>query len=467
MRYARPIVLFLTAFFIAACSSGVPQSDLDGPTTVITVAAASSGVSTLGVPFVDGVPVVEDVAVTITAANGGQPIELSFTLDDGVYSYDPDGLVTTIEFPFTGDVSVALPAGNDYGFETTGTDGDDVWIVYGVTNVYVDFTTSSVRLALQTLIQAASLDTATAISAVVPGERVDLFLTVTAPGGYAVPISDYTVEYVPDAGDGVVTASSNLGARVTATVEPGDDTFRLTATISGWFDDKGVATWMDAVVATYEMPFSISAGFGFDASAPTVTMVDVGTATVGSEVELLGTAEDDVGVDRVQLFEGPELVGSSDPDERVLDGVASITLIGTAWSTLWTPADVGSYAFTVVAVDAVGNEGRSSRTIEVIEPLPTTLTFVSGAHDVPVTLTAGAPVILTGATFSGWDVNFVYIEYYDATFDFQQLSTASLVVVDGMWELAWTAPAAGAYTLYYDYWDGETYEFATFALTVQ
>ena len=467
MRPALPLAITLTAFLITACSGGAPKADLDGPTTVVTVAAAASGVSTLGVPFVGGVPVVENVAVTISVLGGTEPVELSFTLVEGVYRYDPEGLITSIEFPFTGSVSVALPAGNTYAFETTGTDGDALWIVYGVTVTLVDFKTSSVLLALQTLIETAALDTASVVSAVVPGSRVDVFLEVFAPGGYAVPVSDYTVAYALPLEDGAITATSNLGARATAALEPGDDVFTLSANVTGWRNISGVATWVDGVEATFEAPFSISAGFGFDVSAPIVTIADVTSAMVGVAVAFTGTASDDVGVARVQLFEGPELVGSTDLLEYEIDGVAAITLEGTTWSTSWTPANVGSHTFTVVAVDGGGNVGQSSTSVAVEPFVATTLTFDYGSTP-NATVTAGEPVIIQGSTLGEFNPSSVTINLLTEGYMLiEGVSTSGLVVDDGMWMVEWTAPVTtGAYVLYFTYCC-EPFEEAYFNLTVE
>lgn len=363
--------LALAAVFIAGCSAVAPNSDgLDGPATTIAISTGSDGLEPLGVPFDEGVSIVESIEVAIYALDASDsPVALRFRFADGIYSYDPDGPLTTIDFPFQGTVDVALPAGNDYGFEASGADGVGTWLAYGLTTAHVDVTTTTVRLALETMIDVATLDTTSLTSAVVPGQAIDLHLAVDAPGGYKAPVSDYAVTYAILPDDGTIGAISKVGTRAVATASPTDDTFTLTATITGWRDVAGVATMGD-VTATFEAPYAVASGMGFDTTAPVVAFdATVEPAYAGSVYALSGTASDDTGVDRVQLFDGPVLVGSTDPLEHDVEGVSPIALLGGSWTADWTPSEARSHTLTALAIDTAGNEQRVDAIVEVGEPL--------------------------------------------------------------------------------------------------
>ncbi len=391
--------LALAAVFIAGCSAVAPTPDgLDGVTTTVAIATGADDLTTLGVPFVDGQPVVESVGVAITAIDDPEnPVVLRFSFVDGLFTYDPDGPTTTIA----------------------------------------------------------------ATSAVDPGQTIDLYLAVDAPGGYAVPVADYAVTYaiVPD--DGTIGATSEVGTRAVATASPTDDTFTLTATITGWRDVAGVATTGD-VTATFEAPYAIVTSLGFDVTAPVVT-IDASTerANAGTAYALSGTASDDVALDRVQVYEGPVLVGASDPLESDADGVAPITRLSGTWAMDWTPTEARSRTLTALAIDPAGNEQRASATIEVGIP---TLTFADGTFGTPATLVAGERVVRRGTATASFDALYLDIDLYPHSGGAgSAVSTVGLVVADGMWTLDWTAPVAGSYNLESRY----DVEFASFQLTVE
>lgn len=455
--------LALAAVFIAGCSAVAPTFDgLDGATTTVVIATGADDLATLGVPFVDGQPVVETVDVEITSMDDpANPVALRFSFADGLFTYDPDGSLTTIGFPFQGSVDVALPAGHDYSFEATGADIDTTWLAYGVTTGYVDVTTTTVRLALATMIDVATLGTIAPTSAVDPGQTIDLYLAVDAPGGYSVPVADYAVTYAILPDDGAIDATSEVGTRAVATASPTDDTFTLTATITGWRDVAGVATVGD-VTATFEAPYAIVTSLGFDTTAPVVT-IDASTepAYAGRAYALSGTASDDVALDRVQVFEGPVLVGSTDSLEYEVDGVAPIVLLTGSWTVDWIPAEARSHTLTALAIDTAGNEQRASTTIEVSIP---TLTFVDGAFGTLATLSAGESVVLRGTATASFDALYLDIDLYPHSGGAgSAVSTVGLVIADGMWTLDWTAPAAGSYNL--ERWYAS--DFASFQLTVE
>ena len=474
MRRALPIQIALIALFLTACSTGTPPTGgaLDGPMTTVTLATADGGASTAGVPFVGTEPVVTAVSVSVTAlAFPNPPVELRFRLVDGVYTYDPDGDLTSLDFAFADDVTVTLPAGEFYQFATRGDDVAATWIAYGVTGVPVDVTTLNVALALQTLIDEATLDVDSFLGAIAANQTIDLFLRVTSPGGYDVPTADYAVTYAIDAVDGSVVASSKLGAQVRAHADPQENSFNVTATVTGWrnVDEEPVFVGADdGIVAAFEVAFTNPTGLGFDSEAPEVSIVAPLTGNVGRALALSGTATDDLGLDRVQVFAGPVLIASSELGDVFGGGdVTHVQLVDGVWSFAWTPNVVRTHTFTALAIDTAGNEHRASTTVDVGGALRTVAFehFVTGS----ATVTAGETLLLSAPTFDGFSQNYMYLYIEESIESGEQIPTwTGVQQADGMWTLPWTAPNAGTYTLWYQYNDyGDTFIYADVTLTVQ
>ena len=231
---------------------------------------------------------------------------------------------------------------------------------YGEVSQTVNFDTDTVALELHTLMEGVVLEHSAPITSVVPGQLVDLYLAVTSPGGYTVPFEDYTAAYTLGASgenDGSVDSQSDLGTRVTATTSPADNDFNASVDVIGWMVVSGEAVPNQTLSATFERPFVESSGFFIDNEAPGLTVIDPGTLGAGTATTLTGTASDNIGILKIQVFEGPVLIGSSFSSEYADAGVAEISFVGNDWSMNWT-ADEGDYDLTVVAIDASGNQTK-------------------------------------------------------------------------------------------------------------
>ena len=81
-----------------------------------------------------------------------------------------------------------------------------------------------------------------------------------------------------------------------------------------------------------------------DETNPTVTINPPGALTVDEAVTLGGTANDNVGVAKVEIYEGSTLLGLA-------------TLSGSTWSYSYTPSAAGTFTLRAVAYDAAGKYG--------------------------------------------------------------------------------------------------------------
>jgi len=278
------------------------------------------------------------------------------------------------------------------------------------------------------------------INVVTPGQTIDLYLVVTSPNGHRVPIADYIVEY---AVDGTFLNTSQLGHRSSVNPEPSDDHFHTAAAITGWFEsiNEDEPMWGTATYASYERPYALDA-FSLDTTRPDLTFDDPNPAYQGQPTTLTGTADDDHGIARIHLYEGPTLIASSDLDD-LADGVALIEIDGTTWTLTWTPTTLGTHHLTVIANDHAGNQNEASHDADVTEPSIITITFVtSGIGGTLTYVSLGETIILTGeATIDGFDTSNMSLGALNGNETYvEEISTNDIVVEDGMWRLPWTAP---------------------------
>ncbi|WP_414656769.1 Ig-like domain-containing protein [Deinococcus sp. VB343] len=89
-----------------------------------------------------------------------------------------------------------------------------------------------------------------------------------------------------------------------------------------------------------------------DLQSPTLTINTPASASAGQTVNLSGNATDNVGVERVEVYEGVKLLGKA-------------TINGATWTFPWTPRRSGSYTIDVVAFDASGNTTQQSTSATV------------------------------------------------------------------------------------------------------
>lgn len=126
---------------------------------------------------------------------------------------------------------------------------------------------------------------------------------------------------------------------------------------------------------------------GPDATPPTVSLVaSSNSVTAAGSVTLTATAADDVGVSKVEFYEGTTKIGEA-------------TANPYTYSVTYASADNGTHSYTAKAFDAAGNTATSSPatavTVNIPVPVISSLTPTSG----PVL--GGTSVTLTGSSLTG------------------------------------------------------------------
>ena len=123
--------------------------------------------------------------------------------------------------------------------------------------------------------------------------------------------------------------------------------------------------------ASFEEAFTVTVT-DVDDTAPTITLNDPGKPTVDKEVTLTGTASDNVGVSKVEVF---EVKGGSETS------LGSTTPSNGDWSLPYTPAAAGSYTLKAVASDAAGNKAEATQSVTVVQAVAWPVQFGTSSAD--------------------------------------------------------------------------------------
>ncbi len=361
-KVGKYVLSALLLALIVACGSRTqaPTGMVEVRLELPTLASQSGELAPQGIPFDDnGDPVVTYLRVEIFDENGNPvtPTEA------------PQGFVEL--FDTAPSATLTLPAGG-YTFVSYGYDTNDlvIWVAYGEDSVTLSGNTQVVQLFPKTLLESATLTPSAPVNAVVPGQQLDLMLTVTSPfSPYTVPLADFEVAYNLPAAMGSEVASSKRGIRLDVTTTPTTSTFEMSGDASGWRNLSGTAVANQSVTAPFSRPF---AGDGSttivsDFEAPSLTFNVPATAASGAPLTLTGTADDNYGVDRVQLYDGPVLIASSHSGDLSDPSVSQIVFNGTSWSVDWTPPNDGNFDLVAVAIDSSGNQTEAEGSVTVGE----------------------------------------------------------------------------------------------------
>jgi len=367
-RKLATLALVTAALLLAACTQQPVQPTPEGFVRLSVAFDAGSPanhhLSPMGLPFDpnDGTINLRDVQVTVSDRTGK---DLVFSLDGGTYKVDASGSEPYIKLTTAASsANVLLPsAGNPYTFESVSYSNDDQAIGYDQRSQHVNVN-GTVTIQLESVLGAATLAPRFPTHYATPGTELDLMLFVSANGhtDLQVPISDFTATYGTVVG-GTLVSESNRGLRikvadVCTTVEAGG-VINGVRESSGTFsrDEPGPITdfSLDCVEAT-------GGQLKADVEAPTVTILSFNPATGRIE----GEASDNVAIAKVQIFDGPELVASTDSAD-IDNGAATITFLPASEQFY---ADLASTpgadrGFQAVAFDPSGNEGRSSETLNL------------------------------------------------------------------------------------------------------
>lgn len=349
---------------LAAC--GQPQTaDPSSVTFKLSTSDQSSSITTQGAPFdpTTGATSIETLRVTVR--NADDQI-INFNVAGSVYTADPAGSAAYVTLAKTvpnGGLEVAtvvLPsAGNPYSFESFGYASVTGPVIAYAKQTQPVTESSTVLLLPVSVLGAAELAPRFPTTIVAPGSVLDIMLTVSANGHPAlqVPLGDFTAQYAAVVG-ATTLSSSNRGIRLQI---PSDcvDTLTIGGTVAGLVETSGTyptgSLDMNAGAGLQlGCPPMVTGGVAFDTEPPTLTLDSHNSATG----LVRGSADDNYGIAKVQLFDGPVLLASTEASETG-PTVSLIAFINgtTEFRTTLTAAPLGGIA--AVAFDTSGNQSTS------------------------------------------------------------------------------------------------------------
>lgn len=378
MRNFKPLSLLalaLVALLLAACGGQTPKAVVPKGFTSLQLSLAKSSFSTqsletLGSPYnpSNGNIAVDHVKIVVTDKNSN-PVKFNYDSTTDTYTEDSGGGTTYITLNQSNqETTVNLAAaGNPYTFTSYGKDSSDNVIAYQQLLSYNIVTNPTVMVQLQSLLSKAVLTPRLPTNVVLPGSYVDLMLVVmppsndTFPSSYLqVPISDFTASYNQPT-NANIAAYSDRGIRLQI---HSDCTTGVTVTgsVAGLLDDSGTSGSIDINGSSgFSLPCASTAGnVVTDLVPPTVSITSYNTTTH----IVTGTADDNYGIAKVQIYDGPRLLASSDTNEQNPGVVAAVTFSGTNFtahlSSLSNPPAGG---ISAVAIDTSGNQATTKDTL--------------------------------------------------------------------------------------------------------
>lgn len=255
---------------------------------------------------VDGT--VEQLALVITVLdNEARPV----TFDDDNVMRSSATRTQLAVVSGTGTLRVFLPEGTLFTFSAAGfvpaatPNAASQLVAYGEASRLITAATSNAtNVHLISLLGSARLEPRLPTRFVVPGQELDVMLSATAPDlpDLAVPLTDYLADY--GVSNGVALAASERGMRLRVGDRDGGDVV-VDAGLTGLVLADEVAR-PGTITASLSLPFATSTKL--DTEPPTIADL----AFDGVQHIFTGVADDNMGVARVSLFDGPVLLATTD-----------------------------------------------------------------------------------------------------------------------------------------------------------
>lgn len=338
-----PVLIALSTLLLLAACNKTPGPPLGTPdlTTKTELNFTGGPISNSG----ETTPLSLELQV---ANEDGTPVHFNH---EGVA--DDNGDLKQITVPTTeSSARIWLPSGLDYSFTATASDADGHILAVADAQRNITGTGMAVVMNLQSLLGKAELVPRMPITQLVPGQVIDLVFSITPPQreDLRVPDRDFEVTY---AGTGTVLNFSHSGVRVEiGSREDGDAT--VTATANGLTLTGDTVSNSD-ITAVFQRPFTT--GLEVDAQPPEVNSL----AFDANQHVLAGVAVDDRSITRLDVYDGPVLLATTDLKEAAARDIPVVRFPGGGTAFLvQLELPSGSYELTVKATDFSGNEATGS-----------------------------------------------------------------------------------------------------------
>lgn len=350
-RFVAPIIIIALLGLLTSCGSNSPRpqpSETPGPLVEVNLTLAGAPLQRNGQLELTSVVVqVHDDSGTLVRFGSDNVIH-----EDGEHEH----LIVP-----AGDASVALFLNEGVTWTFTGHafDAADNLLAFAeAQRTTAAGSSNATALRFTSLLGMARLETRLPTRQLLPGQEIDLLLRVTPRErpDLSVPTLDYHASY--ETVNGANLHFSERGVRVRVGDQAGGDLV-VTGRAAGLLWADGLAVPGD-VSATLRLPFGTS--LGVDLEAPVLSNL----AFDAEQQIFTGVADDNYGVVQLELYDGPVLLASTDPEVMSAKHVPEVVFPGggTAFhSRITLPA--GEYTLTVVATDFSGHEARARHEVSV------------------------------------------------------------------------------------------------------
>lgn len=262
---------------------------------------------------------------------------------------DRRGSATLITLPpDKPSVTIQLPIGKAYVLVARGYDTSENQLTFGETTVTAGAAPTAVIVQLHTLLGSGRLVPRLPINHLVPGQTLDLIHIASPNGRTDLHVPEHELDVTYDGNVEVITFSPR-GARVNVGARQDGDAI-VTATAHGMkLTEEGARPGV--VTSTFTRPFIT--GIQADVSPPIVK----GVSYDSQESLLTGLAYDDWSLQRLEIYDGPQLLATTDPEQAVAKVVPIVAFPeGESTFLVRLPLPPGEHELNIIATDLAGNQ---------------------------------------------------------------------------------------------------------------
>lgn len=349
---ALAIIVLVCLSMLVACSSEDPLEPTPEPVQWDTLVEVN--LTPVGAPLtVQGKLEPLHLVITVHNQNG----DLVHFDNHHVASLKGDNDSLQVEAGVS-SLKLFLFEGNTYSFEALAFDASNNLLAYGTAQRTVTSGNNALMLDLDALLGAAHLEKRLPIHKLLPGQELDLLLTLTPRkrDDLTIATDDYQASY--DLTNGTSLFVSKRGVRVRVG-ERADGDLVVKATAEGLrLTASDIA--QNSISTSIRIPFS--SGIGTDLENPVVSTL----AFDAVQQIFTGVADDNLGVVKLEIYDGPTLLASTDLEKVEAKNIAQAFFPGGGTAFLaQLDLSPGDYTLTVYASDATGNQGEASLDITV------------------------------------------------------------------------------------------------------
>lgn len=266
---------------------------------------------------------------------------------------DSRGSRTSVSLlPEAPGVTIGLRIGHDFELKVRGSDAAGNQLTFGEASLTTSAAPAAVLIELRSLLGSGRLVPRLPVTQLVPGQTIDLLHTASPNERPDLSIAYHELE-VTYGGNAEVLSASPRGVRV----KVGN---RLDGDVVVEAHAEGLVLSSDGVqpgriTSTFTRPFI--SGVNADVTAPIVEDLQF----FEHDARLSGVAYDDQSLSRLDVYDGPLLLATTDPEQADRHGAQVVAFPeGTTYFEAPLALPPGEYELTILATDLAGNQAAAT-----------------------------------------------------------------------------------------------------------